>query len=102
MATKKQGEQRDEKAKISVLEAKIAVLQSDVLAKAQQIDNQCRTITGLQESLKSSLLVAREVKQDYLELAESVGAAFTTAKRIIERHGIKRTTVVTQGIASRV
>ena len=39
-----------------------------------------------------------ELKQDYLELAEQVGSAFTTSKRIIARHTIGRRSVIVQGI----
>ena len=100
MATKKQADKRDEK--IAELKANIAELQAVVLVAAQQIENQHSTIKGIQENLNHAGKDLHELAQDYLELAESVGAAFTTAKRIIERHGIKRTTVITQGIASRV
>jgi hypothetical protein len=99
MATKKQADKRDEK--IAELTANIAELQAVVLVGVQLIENQHSTIKGLQENLNHAGEDLHELAQDYLELAESVGAAFTTAKRIIERHGIQRTTVVTQGIASK-
>jgi hypothetical protein len=88
--------------KVDERDTLIASLKEDNSGKAQQIDNQRKTITGLQENLKQTADDLYEIAQDYLELAESVGAAFTTAKRIIERHGINRTTVITQGIARRV
>jgi DNA repair exonuclease SbcCD ATPase subunit len=100
MAAKKQADKRDEK--IAELTAKIAVLNEITVTRVQQIEDQRKTIVVLQENLNHAGEDLHELAQDYLELAESVGAAFTTAKRIIERHGIQRTTVVTQGIASRV
>jgi uncharacterized protein YjcR len=99
MAAKKQADKRDEK--IAELTAKIAVLNEITVTRVQQIEDQRKTIVVLQENLNHAGEDLHELAQDYLELAESVGAAFTTAKRIIERHGIKRTTVITQGIASK-
>lgn len=75
----------------------IAALKEDISAKAQQIANQQKAIQSLNDELAIVREEAREVKQDYMEIAETIAAAATVSHRIILRHDIGRTTHIAQG-----